>query len=77
MLVLTRKSQEAVDIGDNIRVTVIRIGTHQVKLGFDAPPDLQIRRCKVAERIRAAMTEGRLDAVQDELDLTENEEPLR
>lgn len=37
MLVLSRKPKEVIRIGDNIKVTVLRIGPNSVRLGFDAP----------------------------------------
>jgi carbon storage regulator len=44
MLVLTRKVGEEIIIDDNIRVTVVAIRGSQVRLGFTAPPEVQIQR---------------------------------
>lgn len=44
MLVLSRKPQERILIGDDIVVTVVRIGAENVRLGFDAPEHVNIRR---------------------------------
>ena len=44
MLVLSRKSGERIHIGENIIVTVVRIGPNNVRLGIDAPRDLNIVR---------------------------------
>jgi carbon storage regulator len=44
MLVLSRKVGEQVVIGENIRVTVVAVRGHQVRLGFVAPDDVAIRR---------------------------------
>jgi carbon storage regulator len=44
MLTLTRKVNEVVTIGDNIRVMVTRIGWGKVQLGIEAPRDVPIRR---------------------------------
>ncbi|HUG89968.1 MAG TPA: carbon storage regulator [Planctomycetaceae bacterium] len=44
MLVLSRKPGERIMIGDNIVVTVVRIGPNNVRLGIDAPTDLNIVR---------------------------------
>lgn len=44
MLVLTRKSGESIEIGDNILVRVLAIKNGIVKLGFDAPRDVPINR---------------------------------
>jgi len=41
MLVLTRRVDESIRIGDNIRITVVKIkGTQQICVGVDAPRDV-------------------------------------
>jgi carbon storage regulator len=44
MLVLSRKVGERILIGDNIAVTVVRIGQGGVRLGIEAPGDLEVIR---------------------------------
>lgn len=44
MLVLTRKVDEAVILGDHIKVKVIQIRGKQVRLGIEAPPEILIIR---------------------------------
>ena len=44
MLVLTRKSNEAIQIGKDITVTICSIGHDKVKIGIDAPKKIDIRR---------------------------------
>lgn len=44
MLVLSRKVGERVSIGDHVKVTVVRIGPSSVRLGIEAPEDLNIVR---------------------------------
>jgi carbon storage regulator len=46
MLILTRKVDEIVVIGDNIKVKVIQIRGKQVRLGIEAPPDLLVLRAE-------------------------------
>ncbi len=48
MLVISRKIGEALWIGDNIRVTVVRLSDHAVRLGIDAPVDVRIMREELA-----------------------------
>jgi carbon storage regulator CsrA len=44
MLVLTRKLNERIVIGDNIRITVVGIRGNHVRLGIEAPTDVTILR---------------------------------
>lgn len=44
MLVLSRKRDEKILIGDDIEITVCRIGPNAVRLGIDAPEHLNIVR---------------------------------
>lgn len=50
MLVLSRKTDEEVIIGDEIRVTVLAIQGNKVRLGFTAPPHISIQRKELLER---------------------------
>ncbi len=44
MLVLTRKRMESIAIGDRIRITVVKLDRNQVRLGIEAPEDLEVLR---------------------------------
>ena len=44
MLVLSRKPGERILIGDNVTVTIVRIGPNNVRLGIDAPREMNIVR---------------------------------
>jgi len=50
MLVLSRKLNESIIIGDNIRITVIDINGYRIRLGFEAPPDVKIFREEIMDR---------------------------
>ena len=52
MLVLTRKSGEAINVGDEITITVLEIRGNQVRLGIEAPLTVVIQRKELYERIR-------------------------
>ena len=58
MLVLTRKSNESIMIGDNILITVLSVKGNQVKIGFDAPKDVRIYREEIFERIQKSKLVG-------------------
>jgi carbon storage regulator len=44
MLVLSRKINETIVIGGNIRVTMTAIRNRQVRLAIDAPPEVRVMR---------------------------------
>ena len=44
MLILTRKPGESIYIGDDIKVTIVEIKGHQIRVGIDAPSELRIYR---------------------------------
>jgi len=44
MLVLSRKQQQEIAIGENITITVIKIKGNTVRLGIDAPRDVKVVR---------------------------------
>lgn len=44
MLVLSRKPGERIFIGDQVAVTIVRIGPNTVKLGIEAPREMNIVR---------------------------------
>ncbi len=52
MLVLTRKSDESVILGNQIEVKVLGVRGDQVSLGFTAPPEISIYRKEVYEAIQ-------------------------
>ncbi len=51
MLVLSRKAEESMYIGDNIKITVLDIRGGQVRIGITAPDDIKIHREEVYNRI--------------------------
>lgn len=50
MLVLSRKVNEVIEIGDNVRVMVIEIRGDKVRLGIEAPRHVSVQRAEVAEQ---------------------------
>ncbi|MEF2243949.1 carbon storage regulator CsrA [Paenibacillus sp. IITD108] len=53
MLVLKRKVGEVVKIGDNIEVHILAVEGDVIKIGFEAPKNVQILRSELYEEIRA------------------------
>lgn len=50
MLVLKLGAENYVDIGDRIRVKVLRFNRNSVSIGFDAPADMPILRDRAVNR---------------------------
>jgi len=51
MLVITRKLDEAIVIGDGIEIRVLRVGQDGVRLGVTAPRDIAVHRREVYNAI--------------------------
>ena len=51
MLILTRKVNETLRIGDDVTVTVLGIKGSQIRIGITAPRDVAVHREEVYERI--------------------------
>ncbi|WP_102344868.1 carbon storage regulator CsrA [Bacillus sp. Marseille-P3661] len=47
MLVLTRKLNETIQIGDDIEIKILAIDGEQIKIGIDAPKHVDIHRKEV------------------------------
>ena len=63
MLVLTRKSNQSIMIGDDIEVSVLSIMGEKVRIGIQAPRDIPVFRKEVyleiqEERAESATTSG-------------------
>jgi carbon storage regulator len=55
MLVLSRKLGEKIVIGENIRITVVKIDRNQIRIGIEAPGEVPVYREEIApERFNPA-----------------------
>ena len=59
MLVLTRKADEQILIGDDIKITLVRVRGNSVRIGIDAPKNIRVVRGELA----AKDAEGSLDPI--------------
>jgi len=50
MLVLSRKENEKIKLGDNITLTIVRVSGDKVRLGIEAPSDVVILREELSPR---------------------------
>jgi carbon storage regulator len=56
MLVLSRKANQSIMIGDDIRILVVGLDRDQVKLGIEAPRDVPVHRFEVFTEIHRGDT---------------------
>ncbi len=47
MLVITRKLDEGITIGDNVELTVLEISKDRVKIGINAPKEVKVFRTEL------------------------------
>ena len=65
MLVLTRKIEEEIKIGDNIVIKVLDVDGGSVKIGIDAPRDIVILRMEILEQVQKENIESASKNIAD------------
>jgi len=73
MLILSRKIDEKIKIGDNITITLIDVHGDQVKIGVEAPKNVKVFRQEVFDAIQnenkaAAVDESNTSATKSAID---------
>lgn len=58
MLVLSRKKNESIVIGDAIIIAIVEIRGDKVRLGFQAPKEISVHRSEVWEAIHQEEKDG-------------------
>lgn len=53
MLVISRKAGESLILSDNIKITILSIGSDKIALGIDAPRSVTVVREELLETIKA------------------------
>jgi carbon storage regulator len=77
MLVLTRKANQSIMIGDEIEVSVLSILGEKVRLGIQAPRSVPVFRKEVFLEIQAQSLEAAEEAREALAELGEADEPAR
>ncbi len=74
MLVLTRRAEEKIKIGDNIVISILGVEAGNVKIGIDAPKEITILRMEVFDQIQ----KENIESVPKELtDITDAAELMK
>ena len=50
MLVLTRRTSERIQIGDDVTLTIVRIDGNKVRIGIEAPDHVKVKRDELAPK---------------------------
>jgi carbon storage regulator len=65
VLILTRKTGEAVTIGEDIKITVLSVQGKQVKLGITAPERVSVYRDEIFKRIQVENVKASMALKED------------
>lgn len=76
MLILTRKSDESIIIGNNIQIKVLKVQGSQVHLGIEAPRELSVYRQEIYDQIRKENKNAVQPAIGSEDKIKQLEENL-
>jgi carbon storage regulator len=69
MLVLTRKSNQSIMIGDDVEVSVLSVVGEKVRIGIQAPHDVPVFRTEIYLEIQRQQGEGKpTEEVRDDVD---------
>jgi len=67
MLILSRKTNQKIRVGDSIEITVIEVRGDQVKIGVEAPRTVKVFREEIYDDIqkenKAALVTGNIDSL--------------
>ena len=59
ILILSRKKNQKILIGDNIVITVVEVSPGKVVIGIDAPADIAVHRQEVWDAIKEESSNGK------------------
>ena len=56
MLILTRRVGEVINIGDTVKCSILGVKGNQVRIGIDAPKEVDVHREEIYLRIKNGKT---------------------
>ena len=56
MLVLSRKQNERIRVGDSVVVTIVRVSGDKVRIGIEAPADVRVLRDELDDELIGDVT---------------------
>lgn len=67
MLVLSRRKDESIRIGDDIIITIVEVRGDAIRLGIEAPKEVPVHRSEIYEAIQRAITRSETSPTGDVL----------
>ncbi len=64
MLVLTRKTQQQIQIGPQITITILKVKGQTIRVGIDAPRDVTVLRAELADKLAVRADAATVQAAQ-------------
>ncbi len=61
MLILSRRIGESINIGEDVKLTVLDVRDNQVRIGIAAPRDVPVHREEIFYRIKTGVLEGKTE----------------
>jgi len=58
MLILSRRTDESIVIGDEVTITILSVKGKQVRVGITAPPDVSVHREEIYQQIQSGEQEA-------------------
>jgi carbon storage regulator len=58
MLVLTRKTNQSIMIGDDVEVSVLAVSRDKIRIGITAPPEVPVFRKEVYRLLKGEQADG-------------------
>jgi carbon storage regulator len=68
MLILSRRTDESIVIGDEVTITILSVKGKQVRIGITAPADVSVHREEIYQRIQSGESVTDETASQDKAD---------
>ena len=72
MLVLSRKQNERIRVGDSVVVTIVRVSGDKVRIGIEAPPHVRVLRDELTPEDSARHDLGATVVLADAADVAES-----
>lgn len=66
MLILTRKKNETINIGDDVQLTVLSVNGNSVRIGVSAPISVPVHRSEIYHRINLDRKTIKINTTTDE-----------